>query len=274
MTYGFAVLTGANGGIGTAIARQLKADGYRLALVYNQGRDELDRFIAEAGGVNDDLFAVRCDLSDSNQVNALLDDERIAAEPIDCLVNNAGTLVRSALLDVDMADWDRVMTVNLRAPYVLTKHVAARMIPNGGGSIVNVGSAAATVAPCYLGAYGLAKAALLMFTRVAAQELGPFGIRVNAVNPGLIRTPINEESYRDPETYRSRVERAALKRAGTPEDVAGAIAFLCSDAARFITGQALVIDGGSHDSMLANVSWLSHGKSAAVSADAEVGATT
>src|SRR5580704_2535120 len=116
MTHGLAVLTGANGGIGTAIARQLKADGYRLALVYNQGRDELDRFIAEAGGMSDDLFAVRCDLSDSDQVNALLDDERIAAEPIDCLVNNAGTLVRSALLDVDMADWDRVMTVNLRAP--------------------------------------------------------------------------------------------------------------------------------------------------------------
>jgi NAD(P)-dependent dehydrogenase (short-subunit alcohol dehydrogenase family) len=250
---GLAVVTGANGGIGLAVAKALSASGHRVALLHHQHRDAIDDWLATIDDTNR-TQAVRCDLRSADSIAEACG--AIDESSVTVLVNNAGILYRQAFFDVQPADFDDVLDVDLKGPFFLTQRLARGMVERRRGSIVNIASAATAVATAHLGAYGLAKSAVLMFTRVLAQELGPFGIRANSVSPGLIRTPLNEASYRDPEDYRARVERSAVKRAGSPDDVAAAVAFLCSDGAGFITGQNLVVDGGSHDSMLAQASWV------------------
>jgi NAD(P)-dependent dehydrogenase (short-subunit alcohol dehydrogenase family) len=250
---GLAVVTGANGGIGLAVAQALWASGHRVALVHHQHRDAIDDWLATVDDTSR-TQTVSCDLGSPGSIARAC--EAIDESSVTALVNNAGILHRQAFLEVQPADFDDVLDVDLRGPFFLTQRLARGMVQRRRGSIVNIGSAATAVATAHLGAYGLAKSALLMFTRILAQELGPYGIRANSVSPGLIRTPLNEASYRDPEDYRARVERSAVKRAGSPDDVAAAVAFLCSDEAGFITGQNLVVDGGSHDNMLAQASWV------------------
>jgi len=244
-----AIVTGANGGIGLAVAERLHADGFALALFHHRNRDRLDRFIAAKGGEGEALFAVSCDLGAGAAIAAALADPRLA-RPVAVLVNNAGALTRSAFLDVTEADYDSVMMVNLKSCFLLMQGAARRMAESGGGSIVNIASATATTPGPGLGAYSIAKAGLVMATRLAAQELGPAGIRVNAVSPGLIRTPLNEAAYRDPDVVQHRIELTAVRRIGLPEHVAGIVGYLCSEAAAFVTRQDIVVDGGAHDGML------------------------
>lgn len=244
-----AVITGANGGIGLSTARHLWRDGYALALHYRHGHDQIDAFIKENGGPADDLFAFRCDLADIPGIAAALEHPRLDRK-LGVLVNNAGGFIRQPLLAVSPADYDAVMNLNLKSCLLLTQWAATRMSGTGGGVIVNVASATATVPGPGLGVYGVAKAGLVMLTRLAAQEFGHLGIRVNAVSPGLIRTPMTEKAYADPEEKRHREELTAGGQIGHPDDVAAAIAFLCGDKARFITGQNIMIDGGAHDGML------------------------
>jgi NAD(P)-dependent dehydrogenase (short-subunit alcohol dehydrogenase family) len=250
---GLAVVTGANGGIGLAVAQALWTSGHRVALLHHQNRDAIDGWLAQIDG-HGGAMAVHCDLRSPDSIARAC--EAIDESSVTVVVNNAGILHRQAFLDVEPEDFDDVLDVDLRGPFFLTQRLARSMVERGRGSIINVGSAATAVATAHLGAYGLAKSAVLMFTRILAQELGPYGIRANSISPGLIRTPLNEASYSDPEAYRARVERSAVKRAGAPADVAAAVVFLCSDEASFITGQNLVVDGGSHDSMLAQTSWV------------------
>lgn len=247
----WAIVTGANGGIGIGIARALH-ERYSLVLLYHRERDQVDRLVAEFGA--DQVRAVACDLRSLEEIEAAY--RELAGLDIAALVNNAGKLTRRTFLDMPMAEFDDVLNLDLRGPYRLTQLVARGMVASGHGSIVNIASAATQVASAYLGAYGIAKSAVLMFTRILAQELGPSGIRANSVSPGLIRTPINEKSYQDPEMLRQRVERSAVKRVGLPEDIGAVVAFLCGPSAGFLTGQNIVVDGGSHDSMLANASWV------------------
>jgi NAD(P)-dependent dehydrogenase (short-subunit alcohol dehydrogenase family) len=244
-----AVITGANGGIGLSTARSLWRDGYALALLYRNGHDQIDAFMRDNGDSGDDLFAIRCDLADIPTIAAAMEDPRLDRK-IGALVNNAGGFVRQPFMSISVDDYDTVMDLNLKSCFLLTQWAAALMGKTGGGAIVNVASATAGVPGPGLGVYSVAKAGLVMLTRLAAQELGQFGIRVNAVSPGLIHTPMTEKAYADPEEKKHRQQMTAGGQIGHPGDVAGAIAFLCSNEARFITGQNLTIDGGAHDGML------------------------
>jgi NAD(P)-dependent dehydrogenase (short-subunit alcohol dehydrogenase family) len=244
-----AIVTGANGGIGLAIAARLWDAGFALCLGWNRSRDRLDAFVAARGGASADLFDWRCDLAAMDALRGALDDGRLD-RPLGTLVNNAGAFRRQALLDVGDEDYDAVMNVNLRSCLVAMQWAAPRIAASGGGAIVNIASATGAVPGPGLGVYSVAKAGLVMLGRLAAQEFGAMGVRVNTVSPGLIVTPMTQRNYDDPAERRHREAMTALGRVGDAEDVAAIVAFLCGEGARFITGQNIVVDGGAHDGML------------------------
>ncbi len=250
MSGAVAIVTGANGHLGHAIAERLARDGHAIALVVHRQRDRADALVARLGGPDADRVVLVRDLADPAQVRSLLDAPELANRRIGVLVNNHGILRKAALLDVSERDYDEVMATNLRGVYFLTQLVARRMAASGGGSIVNIGSAAVSLPSLDLGAYTLSKAALLMLTRVAAQELGVHNIRVNAVSPGLVPTAMSQAAYEDPSVLQARRSALAVGRFGEPADIASAVAFLAGPEAAFITGQNLVVDGGSHDNFL------------------------
>lgn len=245
-----AMVTGANGGIGSAIAERLFMDGYSVAMVVHRNRETAGALAHRLGGPNEDVLIVRCDLSDPGQARSLMTCESLADRQLAVLVNNHGVMYKAPLLEISENDYDAVMNVNLRSTYFLTQAAARRMVTTGGGSIVNIASASVTLPSLNLGAYTLSKAGMLMLTRVAAQELGVHNIRVNAVSPGLVPTAISEQAYRDPEVVAARRNSLAVDRFGDPRDVANAVAFLVSDQAAYVTGQNLLLDGGSHDNFL------------------------
>jgi NAD(P)-dependent dehydrogenase (short-subunit alcohol dehydrogenase family) len=233
-----ALVTGANSGIGLAIARRLLADGYLLgyATADEQDAGPLDELRAEHGAgriawVNGDL----ADPAVSERLVAGVVDE---LGRIDALVNNAGIAIAKPFLDLTLEDFDVTFSVDVRASFLLAQHAAKRMRDQGGGSIVNITSVHEHIPRPNLAVYASAKAALGMLTRALSLELAEFGIRVNAVAPGVIATPRNEA---DAHRLDSEVP---LARPGKPEEVAGLVAWLCSDEAAYVTGSSYVIDGG------------------------------
>jgi 3-oxoacyl-[acyl-carrier protein] reductase len=245
-----AVVIGANGGIGSAVSERLLKDGFGIAMVYGKGRDRIDQLLDSQGGETADLFARQCDLASVSDVRGLCRDRTLTSQRLRVLVNAAGLIHRRSMMSVREREWDRVIAVNLKSVYFLTQGMARHMIKASGGSIVNMASASVITGGVSLGAYGIAKAGLIMLTRIAAQELGPYGIRVNAVSPGFIRTPMTEAAYSNPDSYAERLALTPLRRIGDAVDVAGAVSFLCSEDAGFVTGQTIVVDGGSHDGTL------------------------
>jgi len=232
-----AVVTGANTGIGLAIARRLLAEDYALGYA-TAGDDEKHegpyRELAREGEVT----WVYGDLRDTQVPERLVGRVVDAYGRVDVLVNNAGLSTAKPFLDLDAEDFDLTFAVDVRASFLLTQAVARRMIEQGdGGSIVNITSVHEHVPRPSFAVYAAAKAALGMLTRGAALELAEHGIRVNSVAPGVIATPRNEEADElDPEV--------PLGRPGTPEEVAGVVAFLASQAAGYVTGASWIVDGG------------------------------
>jgi 3-oxoacyl-[acyl-carrier protein] reductase len=164
---------------------------------------------------------------------------------IDVLINNAGTATREPFVEIATERWDRILDVNLRGEFLVAQRVARRMIERGrGGSIVNMASTNALEGEAGYAHYNASKGGIAMLTRTMAIELGPHGIRVNAVCPGKIETPLQGEAEDAAYTGRFVRERIPLGRSGTPEEVAAVYAFLASDEASFITGELLVVDGG------------------------------
>lgn len=237
-----AVVSGASGGIGSAIAVALAQAG---ADVVGMARrmDRLERTAERVGAAGREFVGVRADLSD---VGSLADASREAWEwkdGVDSVVNAAGTLVRGDLLEVSPADWDETFGVNVRGTFFLTQAFAGRMLARGSGSIVNVTSVAGQVTTRAPAPYSASKAALIQLTRVLAVRLAP-AVRVNAVGPAYVRTELNA-GWLDAEENLGWVrERTPLGRVGTPGDVAGAVVFLVSRAASYVTGQHLLVDGG------------------------------
>ncbi|WP_051954032.1 SDR family NAD(P)-dependent oxidoreductase [Xenophilus azovorans] len=237
-----AVVTGAAGGIGTAIAQRLAALGAAVALL------DLPRAAAELEYLRRSLptrgLAGVCDIADPDSVAAAAERVHAQLGGCDILVNNAGVLGRHAALDgMDLADWDRLMAVNLRGPFLCTRAFGALMLARGRGSIVNIGSIAAGK-PNASPAYSVSKAGVLALTRHTAVEWGPRGIRANAVSPGFIRTPLSAVHYASDEMLQWRTGLVPVRRLGTTGDIADAVAYLASDAAGFVNGQDLVVDGG------------------------------
>lgn len=242
------LVTGAASGIGRGtaltLARRAKESGERATIVAVDmpGNAALDALIAQLESLDATVIPVGEDLSDAQAPERILNAASNEAG-LDGLVSNAGINCPGALMDCAVEDWDRVFAVNVRASWLLAK-AAAPALAKAGGSIVNIASMSGSHAHNHLGPYSPSKASLIMLTKVLAQELGPQGIRVNSVSPGMVRTGMTEKVYQNNAIADARDALVPLGRVALPEDMADAIAFLLSSDARYVTGHDLVVDGG------------------------------
>jgi 2-deoxy-D-gluconate 3-dehydrogenase len=245
------LLTGAGGGIGRVFAAALASAGARVA-AHERTLEALGPAleVATAEGVALDPFAA--DLASVTACRALVEAVREHFGRIDILVNCAATNARLPITELDELTWERVMAVNVKAPYFLSQAVHPIMRDGGGGVIVNIGSLNIAYGLDKVSVYGLGKAAIAQFTRAAAVESAPDRVRVNCLVPGFIITPMNEEAlWRQPRRRAWILDRVPMARPGRADDLVGALLFLASDASAFMTGQTLVVDGG----FLAGGSW-------------------
>ena len=242
-----AVVTGGGGGIGRATARWLVRDG---AAVTVAGRtpskldavvDALGDLAAESGG------AIRAHVCDANEAEQVRDLVEAAAAPdgrLDIAVAVPGGGTMGPILRMEPSDLERVLRNNIVATFILLKYAGARMVQHGGGSFVGVSSASGVQSTPMLASYCAAKGGLEMFLRTAADELGRYGVRVNAVGPGLTETDATPGLVNDPEVVRRYMEQQAIQRVGRPDDIAAAIRYFAGPESSWTTGQILTVDGG------------------------------
>ncbi len=241
------LISGGSSGIGLATAQRFLDEGSRVFLAGLDGH-EVDGALA-ALGPGGEAHGLACDVSHAGDVARMVAAARDALGGIDVLINNAGTARRDPFLAIAAADWDRIVAVNLRGMFLVAQAVSRHMVERGGGGvIVNMSSTNGLAGEADYAHYNASKGGVLLLTKTMAVELGIHGIRVNALCPGFIRTPLNEAisasvGGAEFETAYAR-ERIPLGRVGQPGEVAAAYAFLASDDASFIHGAALVIDGG------------------------------
>ncbi|HZN35965.1 MAG TPA: glucose 1-dehydrogenase [Pirellulaceae bacterium] len=239
-----AVVTGASKGIGAQIARQLAADGAAVVVNYSSSKEGADKVVAEITKEGGRAVAVKANLSKPAEVEGLFIDTKKKFDRLDILVNNAGIYEFAPLESVTPEHFHKQFDLNVLG-LVLATQQAAKHFGAAGGSVVNVSSVVATLAPPNTAVYSATKAAVNAITRSLAQELGPRRIRVNAVNPGMVETEGTRSAGITDSDFRKTVEaQTPLGRIGQPQDIAPAVAFLASDDAAWITGETLYISGG------------------------------
>lgn len=242
---GLAVVTAGTSAIGRHLVTALAAAGHDVAFTH-LGSDDAARVLSgQVAALGRRARAVECDAGDPVAVDRMhRETADWAGNAPDILINNAGIQTWAPLLDLDIADWDRVMHTNLRGTFLNTQAAARLMVAAGkGGSVINLGSGCNKLAFPRLVDYTASKGGIEQLTKVAAVELGPHGIRVNCVAPGAIATERTASEAGDYAGTWAKV--TPLRRVGTPQDIAGPVLFLCSDAAGFITGQTIWVDGGA-----------------------------
>ena len=235
-----ALVTGSTRGIGRAIAEALMAHGARVVISSEDAADTA-RVAAELGQPG-----IACDVADDAALARLVDGSVAAMGGLDLLVCNAGITGRPGrFADIDMADYDRVMAINLRSQVVLANLALPHIAAAGGGAAILLASIAALRGNGAINAYALAKAGMAQLARNLAVEWGPRAVRVNAIAPGFIRTELSAPLIADAAFMERRMRMTPLRRPGEPQEIAGAAVFLASPAGAFMTGQVMVVDGGT-----------------------------
>jgi NAD(P)-dependent dehydrogenase (short-subunit alcohol dehydrogenase family) len=243
------IVTGASQGIGAGIARRFAEAGANVVVHYRGGKAGADGVVEQIkAGKDGTAIAIKAELSTEEGSRTLIAQSLKTYGELHVLINNAGIFPNNSLLDMELDDWQAMYRANVETAMLCTQAAARHMKENGGGAIVNMGSTSALNPGADHSHYNSAKAAVIMLTRSAAQELGPYNIRVNAVSPGLIAREGIEDQW--PDGVARWQNQAPLGRMGEPEDVADACLFLASPAARWISGQNLVLDGGMLSSMI------------------------
>lgn len=237
-----ALVTGASRGIGRAIAIALAADGHKVVVNYSSRADAADEVVAAIAGAGGEAMAVRADVSDTEAVTAMFDAATEAFGRVTVLVNNAGITKDNLMLRMTEEEFDRVIAVNLKSTFLCTKAALRGMLREKWGRIVNVASVAGVSGNPGQANYAASKAGVIAMAKSVAKEVGSRGITVNAVAPGFIATDMT--AALGDEVNEAAAGNIAVGRLGTPEEIASTVAFLTSDAASYITGQTIIVDGG------------------------------
>jgi len=239
-----ALVTGGSRSIGREIALGFAREGADVAVNYVSHTKDAQSAVQEIESLGRRALAVKADISKREEVVKMVNEVWEALGPIDILVNNAGVQKRVFFLDLKEADWDWILGVNLKGYYLVGQAVAARMKTRGWGKIINITSEAAGIATQRMTAYCVSKAGIAMLTKCMALELAAYGIRVNALAPGLTRTDINRKDLENEHFLQMRLARIPLGRVMTPEDLVGAALFLASSESTMATGVTVQVDGG------------------------------
>lgn len=239
-----ALVTGGSRGIGRAIAIGLAKFGADVA-VTSRKLPDLEEVAAEIRELGRRSMAVATHVGRMDEINSLVPKVKEELGRIDILVNNAGTNpTMDQALDIEERAWDSIMNLNLKGLFFISQAVARLMKEQGGGKIINVASVAG-LTPDILPVYSISKAGVIMATKVMAQQWAQYGIRVNAIAPGLTRTRFSQALWDNPDILQGAMMLTPLRRVGEPDEMVGATVFLASDASSYVTGHVLVIDGGT-----------------------------
>ena len=239
-----AMVTGGGRGIGKAIALGLAQCGAKLVLA-SRTQEELEKVVSEIKGNGGDATLLVTDLTVSEQINALVEATMNTYGRVDILVNNAARSFLRPLMDLREDGWDKIFDVNCKAVFLLSRVVAKIMGEQGGGRIVNITTVGAVRGGAGMGVYHASKAALNMLTKCMAVEWAPLNVNVNAVGPGLTKTSFSQPIWSNPSLEQMITTRVPKGRLAEPEEVVGAVLFLCSEDSSFITGESIYVDGGT-----------------------------
>jgi len=239
-----AIVTGGGRGIGRAIALGLADCGVNLVLA-SRTQEELDQVANEVKEKGSDAKAVATDLMKSESIDALVETAMESYGRVDILINNAARSFMRPLMELREDGWDKIFNVNCKAVFLLSRAVAKIMADQGGGKIVNITTIGAVRGGAGMGVYHASKAALTMLNKCMAVEWAPMNINVNAVGPGLAKTAFSQPIWSNPEIEQMMAGRIPKGRLAEPEEVVGAVLFLCSEDADYIVGETIYVDGGS-----------------------------
>jgi NAD(P)-dependent dehydrogenase (short-subunit alcohol dehydrogenase family) len=243
-----ALVTGANSGIGAAIAAALAEAGAKVAINYVSHPEAADKLVQTIKQNKGEAISIQADVSDPKAVADMFRQIDVAWSGIDILINNAGIDGANALCwEADIAAWRKVIEVNLFGAFFCAREALKRMVPQKSGVVLSTTSVHEEIAWSGHSAYTASKAAVSMLTKNLAQEAAPFGVRVLAVAPGAIKTPINRSVWSDPKSMKDLLEKIPLKRIGQPDEIARMVVVLVSDIASYVTGRTIFVDGGMTD---------------------------
>ena len=239
-----AVVTGASRGIGRAIAQAFVREGAAV-VICGRKQETLDQVATEIGDSSGAVYPLACHVGRQDQIHRLVETTHNTFGRIDILVNNAATnIAQEPVLEIDEGKFDKMIEVNLKSAFRLTQAIAPGMCARGWGSIINIASISG-IRPQYHGMlYSMTKAALIMMTQSYALELGPRGVRVNAIAPGMIQTALSEYYWKDEAKRDKIIGEQPIKHLGQPEEIAEVAVLLASDRGSYITGQTMIVDGG------------------------------